>query len=78
MNEQWSATTREYTRKALEKLSFATRNGKVWLKHMDGHFGCMNDVDALNRSYVIYAPTGGKLDKFDSIADLLEHGWAID
>jgi len=78
MNEQWSAATKEYTRVALEKLGFATRNGKVWLKHVDGHFGCMNEVDVLNFFYVIYAPTGGKLDKFDTVSALLENGWVLD
>jgi len=66
------------TREALECLSFATRAGKVWLKQIDGKFGYMDDDDALHRRYAIHAPAGDALATFDSVSELLDHGWVLD
>jgi len=78
MNDQWSTTTKEYTRVAFEDLSFATRNDRVWLKHIAGDFGFINDDDALSGCYAIFSRTGETLDKFDSISSLLKNGWVLD
>jgi len=68
----------DQTREALEYLSFATRAGKVWLKQMDGEFGYLDDDDALRRHYAIHAPAGDALTTFDSVSELLDHGWVLD
>jgi len=78
MSKQWSAATMDQTREALECLSFATRAGKVWLKQIDGKFSYMDDDDALRRHYAIHAPIGDALTTFDSVSELLDHGWVLD
>jgi len=78
MRNSWSESTKAFTRQAFEELSFVSHQGKVWMKHRDRKFGCIKDADAVQGHYVIYAPTGEEIDIFDSISDLIEHGWAID
>ncbi len=68
----------DQTREALECLSFATRAGKVWLKQIDGEFGYMDDDDALRGHYAIHALGGDALSTFDSVSELLDHGWVLD
>jgi len=78
MTKQWSTATMDQTREALECLSFATRAGKVWLKQIDGKFSYMDDDDALRGHYAIHAPGGDALATFDSVSELLDHGWVLD
>jgi len=75
---QWSELAVAQTQAAFEQLSFAARAGKVWLKQTDGGYGYINDDDALCGSYTIHSPSGDALATFNSIPELLEHGWVLD
>lgn len=78
MHTQWSESTRNYTRLAFENLSFASREGKVWLKNISGQSGYINDDDAICGFLTVRMPDGVSKEEFDSIEDLIAHGWVLD
>jgi len=75
---QWSESAVEQTRNAFEELAFVPRDGKVWLKHIDGGYGYINDDDALIGRYTIHSPEGEDVAMFDSVIKLTESGWVLD
>jgi len=75
---QWSGATQQMTRSLLENLSFASRDGKVWCKHIDGVSGYMLDDDAIRGAYVIYSPVGEQLAAFETVETMLAAGWVLD
>jgi len=76
--EQWSDATQLMTKSLLEDLSFASRNGKVWCKHIDAIAGYMLDDDAIRNAYVIYSPSGEQLAEFETVDAMLTAGWVLD
>jgi len=78
MVNQWSGAVMINTRTALEELSFYARNGKVFFKHINGDFGYMDDSDVLAGRYAIHSLSGNGFASFDSITDILNHGWVLD
>jgi len=78
MTKQWSKSTIEETRRVLEDLSFFTRDGKLYFKHINGTFGYIEDGDAILGSYVMHASNGDLLITFETINDLITHGWVLD
>jgi len=76
--KQWSDATQQLTRSSLNDLSFASRDGKVWCKHIDGAPGYMLDDDALLGTLVILSPAGEQLAVFESIEAMLAAGWVLD
>jgi len=76
--KQWSDATQQMTRSLLEELGFASRDGKVWCKHIDGAFGYMLDDDALRGSLLIHSPAGEQLAAFETVVAMLAAGWVLD
>jgi len=78
MSEQWSKSTRSYTRLAFENFSFATRANRVWMKSIDGGVGYFNDDDALSERYALYSLEGALIETFPSIEAFINRGWVLD
>jgi len=76
--KQWSESAVEQTRNAFEELTFAPRDGRIWLKYIDGGYGYINDDDALNGRYAIHSPEEEGVAMFDSVTKLIESGWVLD
>ena len=78
MSRQWSSALKGQIQEALDALSFASRDGKVWLKHLNGKFGYINSGDAVRAHYAIHTPGGDALATPGSASELLDAGWVLD
>lgn len=74
----WSEASQEKTREVLEGLIYYPRDGKLWFKHIDHTFACMNDIDVIQRRYAMHTPKGDPIKEFSSIDDILTGGWVVD
>jgi len=78
MTKQWSVSAQEQTRRSLEDLSYYPRDGKLFFKHINGSFGYIPDGDAIAGCYAMHTAEGEPLTTFDTVSDVLSHGWVLD
>lgn len=73
-----SGELQKTTKEMLEDQTFPNMPEGVPLKHIDGAFGLIKRDDALSRNWVIEDRNTGEIRKFESVDELINHGWAID
>jgi len=78
MSQQWSEEAQQATREMVESQSYGIRDGKVYLKHIDGSFGFVALEDLLVGHYIIHVYDGDQVAEFDSIEAVLHAGWVLD
>jgi len=78
MSKQWSESAQQATREAIDELSFGSRDGKVFCKHIDGTFGYMNDAELIEGRYAIHSRIGTLIAEFESVKAMLAEGWVLD
>ena len=78
MSQQWSQEAQQATREMVESQSYGIRNGKVYLKHIDGSFAYIALEDLLVVHYIIHIHGGDQATEFDSIESVLHAGWVLD
>ena len=78
MNNTWSDSLKEATRKALQDCWPISEDGCLHLKNCNGSFGTMQSGDLLDDKWLIKDKKTGAEYFYATIDELVAAGWAID
>jgi hypothetical protein len=78
MNNTWSDSLKETTRKALQDCWPLSEEGELHMKSSNGNFGVMGSKDLLDEKWLIKDKMTGAEYLYTTIDALLDGGWAVD
>jgi hypothetical protein len=78
MNNSWSDSLKDATRKALQDCWPLSEEGYLHIKNCNGSFGTMRSVDLLAEKWLIKDKKTGAEYILTTIDELIVSGWAID
>lgn len=78
MNNTWSDSLKEATRKALQDCWPLSEEGCLHMKNYNGSFGAMRSGYLLDEKWLVRDKKTGAEYLYTTIDELIDGGWAVD